>query len=560
MQSQTRKIFIVSLDGATFSVLNPLVKQGVMPNLGDLMSRSAVAELESVIPPVTAPAWSSFMTGKYPHKHGILDFSRFNPESYNWTINNAENIQSKTLWQILSEKGKRVVVLNLPYTYPPYEVNGVLVSGWDAPFTDAAFSAPPEVSCDILRRFPDYKTNLWVSEFHPLRSEEQFEQFTDRLKMGFEQQTRIALDLLAQEPWDVFMVHFQQTDWIQHKLWSYIEQGCKDAADHKPRIDATRDCYRAFDEWVGRLIGEVEPLDPTIILLSDHGFGRLMGNIHPNFYLKQWGYLSVIPEAEDRFTGVKKAFRHSKYKTVRDLYHTIAKARNRTPKAGDTKRHSSWVDNAEDIMSGRGSAWDWSKTRAAMVYAYQTGFIYVNVRGRGPQGVVELGSEYETIIADLISRFQDIRHPQTGARLLQDVVRSTDLYPAAESSTFVPDLVLIPVDGYGFSFSVNAPLPQVSEEGTHRHNGVVSIRGDCVRAPLPDFRPDLVDLAPTILHILGLSIPSDMDGRVLEEVVSVDWPVRHEEVDNRARHATIGCTPQEAEIVAQRLRGLGYLA
>jgi len=192
------------------------------------------------------------MTGKHPNKHGIFDFAQFNPERCNWTINNADNIQSKILWQILSENDKRVVVLNLPYTYPPYEINGVLVSGWDAPFSGAAFSCPSDAGVEILQKFPDYKSNLWISELQPLHSDEQFNELTHKLKTGFEQQAAIASDLLAKEPWDVFMVHFQQTDWIQHKLWSYIEQGCNDPSDHRPRVEATRGCYGHFDEQVGR--------------------------------------------------------------------------------------------------------------------------------------------------------------------------------------------------------------------------------------------------------------------------------------------------------------------
>ncbi len=277
MGSQVEKIFVISLDGATFDVINPLVRQGYLPNIEARLCSGVSAELESVVPPVTAPAWTSFMTGKHPSKHGIFDFARFSPADCSWAINNARNIHSATLWQILSEKGKKVVVLNLPYTYPPYQVNGVLVSGWDAPFTEAAFSFPASVSSDILRMFPDYKSNLWVSEFRPLHSDAQFAEFTDKLKAGFEQQTKIALNMLVKESWDVFMVHFQQTDWIQHKLWTYIEQGCKDPKDHSPKIEATRNCYRRFDELVGLLLQEVEPFRPTTILLSDHGFGRLMG-------------------------------------------------------------------------------------------------------------------------------------------------------------------------------------------------------------------------------------------------------------------------------------------
>jgi predicted AlkP superfamily phosphohydrolase/phosphomutase len=559
MGSPGKKIFVISLDGATFDVINPLVRQGYMPNTGAMMSRSVTAELESVIPPVTAPAWTSFMTGKHPNKHAIFDFARFNPEDYSWAINNARNIQSTTLWQILSEKGKRVVVLNLPYTYPPYEVNGVLVSGWDAPFSEAAFSFPASVSSNILQMFPDYKNNLWVSELQPLHSDTQFTEFTQKLRTGFEQQTKFALQMLVQEDWDVFMVHFQQTDWIQHKLWTYIEQGCKDSSDHSPKIEATRNCYRRFDELVGLLLQQVEPLRPTTILLSDHGFGRLMGSIHPNFYLKQWGYLSVTSEAEDHLKRVKNLFRKSKYKTVRGIYRSLAEAKNGLGKSDAAQDHDSWADNAGDVLSARGAAWDWSRTKAAVIYAYQMGFLYVNLVGRGRRGIVDPGTEYETLIADLISRFREIRHPHTGDKLLQDAAPSTDIYPAAVNGILVPDLVLIPVEGYGFSFSITDVPPKVSEEGTHRHNGIVVMKGDLVRHPTSAFHPNLIDVAPTILHILDLPVPSDMDGRVLEEILAVDRSVRFENMDNRVVGVAQNYTPEEEEIVAQRLRGLGYL-
>jgi len=559
MKSNDKKVFIISLDGATFDVLNPLISQGYMPNLSAMMSHSVAADLESVVPPVTAPAWTSFMTGKHPNKHGIFDFARFSPEHYNWTINNAQSIQSKTLWQILSEKNKRVVVLNLPYTYPPYQVNGVLVSGWDAPFIGATFSYPDKVSGDICRMFPDYKNNLWISELQPLRSDAQFNELTHKLKAGFEQQARIALDFLRKEPWDVFMVHFQQTDWIQHKLWTYIERGCSDPSDHSPKVEETRNCYRRFDELIGRLFKEVAPLNSTTIVLSDHGFGRLMGNIHPNFYLRKWGYLSVTGEAEDSLKGVRQLFCESKHKTVRKLYRTLAKAKDGLRNGGAKQDHNSWVDNAGDVLGARGSTWDWNRTRVAVIYAYQMGFLYVNLVGRGPKGIVGPGREYETLLADLVARFRELRHPSTGERLLQDVMRGVDIYPVANNDIAVPDLVLIPVDGYGFSFSLNDAPPKVSEEGTHRHNGVLLINGDFVRQPTAGFRPNLIDLAPTILRILGLPVPSDMDGRVLEEILNLDSSNRYEEVDNSMVRVAQNYGEAEQDIIAQRLKGLGYL-
>ena len=558
MRSSSGKVFIISLDGATFSVIRPLAAQGYLPNLNTMMSASFVAELESVIPPVTAPAWTSFMTGKHPNKHGIFDFARFNPANYGWTINNGSNIQSKTIWQILSEYNKRVVVLNLPYTYPPYEINGIIVSGWDAPFNGEAFSYPTDVGDKILSKFSDYRANLWISELQPLRKEEHFTELMDKLLKGFEQQAAIASDVLRTEKWDVFMVHFQQTDWIQHKLWTYIEQACADPYDHSSKVELTRNCYRRFDELVGGLLGQVAPLAPTTFVLSDHGFGRLMGNTNPNSYLKQWGYLCA-PEADAGLGSLKACLRRSKSKTIRNLYRSVVKAKNALGKGKATQVHNSWSSNAGDVLGTRGSTWDWSKTKAAVVYAYQMGFVYINLVGRGPLGIVQPGSDYENLITDLISRFRKITRLDNGESLLRDVVRGTEIYPKADNDILVPDLVLIPKDGYGFSFSLAESAPKISDEGTHRHNGVVVAHGPLIRktSPLSQFR--LIDVAPTIMHLLDLPVPTDMDGRVWEEILTVDRPVRYQDVDNAVVSVVQEDDRAGSDSIAHRLQGLGYL-
>jgi predicted AlkP superfamily phosphohydrolase/phosphomutase len=498
------------------------------------------------------------MTGKHPNKHGIFDFARFNPANYGWSINNGSNIQSKTIWQILSEHNKRVVVLNLPYTYPPYQVNGIIVSGWDAPFNGEAFSYPADVGDEILGRFPDYRANLWISELQPLRNDEHFTELVDKLLRGFEQQAAIASDMLQVDNWDVFMVHFQQTDWIQHKLWTYIEQACADPNDHSSKVELTRKCYRRFDELVGSLLRQVGPVAPTTFLLSDHGFGRLMGNTNPNFYLKQWGYLCA-PEADAGLGSLKTWLRRSKSKTIRNLYGSVAKAKNALHKGPAPHLHNSWTSNAGDVLGARGSTWDWSKTKAAVVYAYQMGFVYINLVGRGPLGFVQPGVEYENLITDLITRFRRITHLDTGESLLRDVVRGTESYPKADNDILVPDLVLIPKDGYGFSFSLAESAPKISDEGTHRHNGVVVAHGPLIRKTSPNSQLQLIDVAPTILHLLDLPVPTDMDGRVWEEMFTFNVPVRYEEVDNAVVSVVRENDRAASDIIAHRLQGLGYL-
>lgn len=559
MTGDQHKVFIISLDGATFDVLRPLADQGYLPNLKRVMTEGLAADLESVIPPVTAPAWTSFMTGKTPGKHGIFDFTRFDPTDRSIKLNNAENIRSKTLWQILSEKGKRVIVLNMPYTYPPPQVNGVVVAGWDAPSVEANFTYPPEIRARIFEKIPDYGSTLDLSlwNYLPTKSDQQFNLFVAKLVRSFQQGLELATFLLEENEWDVCMVHFQQTDWIQHKLWSSIEEACQNASNKSARIEKVRECYGEFDRMVGALLQKIENEKPTTILLSDHGFGRHLGSIRPNFFLRQWNYFHLVDRPETRFQDF---FRKSRFRFMRRLYDSTAKIKHRVFDGRKSLKYKSWGEEANQEVSQQKSFIDWTRTKVAAVEGSETAHLFVNLVGRGTQGIVQTGSEYESVVSDLIAKFQDVRHPDTGEKLLVRVARGSDIYPSSQSGVMLPDVVLIPKDGYGFSMSVSDAPPKVSNEGNHRHNGVLLIRGDRMVRPAHDFSPNLIDIAPTILYLLGLPVPADMDGRALEEIFPGLPAVSFEAAEQSDISTTsTEYTAHEAELIEQRLKGLGYV-
>lgn len=554
------KVFIISLDGATFDVLRPLMQQGCMPNLQRLMNQGISAELESVIPPVTAPAWTSFMTGKTPGKHGVFGFTQFDPSDGRVKLTNSRDIRSKTLWQILSEKGKRSIVVNLPYTTPVYPINGIMVAGWDAPPRN--FTFPDDLTAKILQRFPDYRNNFntWLFNYMPGKSEGNFDKLIDTLILGSQQGSQLAQQFLETESWDVFMVHFQQTDWIQHQLWGLIEQATREASNRDTRLQRVRECYQKIDAEVGVLLEKVKQYDPMIVVLSDHGFGDYKGEIYPNYYLNQWGYYFETAGAEkDTAKPVREMF--FKNPLLAQVYKGMAAIKHRFDGLAEFKRYKnfdSWVDFAGDTFGGRKLPVDWKRTRVITGLAYECAFLYVNMIGRGPTGIVR-PEEYDGIVDDLIARFRQLKHPVTGKAMYPTVERGADIYPKRGKDVFLPDVVLIPEGGQGLSLKVSDALPQPNAEGVHRHNGVAFLSGKNIKKFAPGLNAFLIDIAPTVLHALGLSVPADMDGRVLEEIFETPVDLQYDQVDNAVTHERVEYTESEAEMIEQRLRDLGYV-
>jgi predicted AlkP superfamily phosphohydrolase/phosphomutase len=194
------------------------------------------------------------------------------------------------------------------------------------------------------------------------------------------------------------------------------------------------------------------------------------------------------------------------------------------------------------------------------VVGSEIGFIYVNVRGRGPLGCVEPGAEFEALRTDIISRFRALVDRQTGKQLLARVCRGEEIYSAPGEGVLLPDIVLVPCEGYVVGAGFHEPfLPATGERGDHRHNGILLISGPELRSSVHDFSPRLIDLAPTILHAVGLAIPSDMDGRVLKELFRDPRPVRIEAADNYELSEARDYGAPETELLEQRLRALGYV-
>jgi len=538
VEALARRVLIVGLDGATFDVLNPLMEAGYMPNLRRLVETGTSGILESTKPPITPAAWTTFMTGKGPGRHGIVDFEKYDVATNTLSFNSTYEIREKTIWEILSEKGFKVGSINLPMTYPPRKVNGFMISGFETPSTDVEFTYPPELKGEILRRWPEYNYRSdWQRRM--FGGTKLFQRNLDYITASFVQGREIATYCGDTYGWDVLMVLYKLVDNLQHKTWKYLDPA--NNGRYRRRTEMIAESFASLDQQIGHLERYARDHDAVLLIMSDHGHGSLDGKAQPNALLKQWGYLKIK-------SGVAQAQLRARRIAARALGRT-------------TRRFAANLGIEHDLVL------DWDRTQACVMHAGMYGFLYISLKGRQPNGVVD-PADYERLREELRERFLGVtaRHPDGQTiQVFPEVHRTEELYRCKRSEQpWLPDLLLIPYPGLAVvrkirgSAAVRWSAPW-RREGTHRVEGILIANGPGIRQG-GTMRAQIADIAPTLLASLGLRVPQDMEGRALAElfegklVVETEPPQKIEAAEYEEVY-----TDEEKEALTRRLADLGYL-
>src|SRR5437763_4198652 len=286
MPARVSRVLFLGLDGGTMSVFGPWFERGLLPNLAALWRRSASGTLLSSEPMVTPVAWTSFATGCTPPVHGIHEFYYVEAADRTIRSNHSGRVRVPTLWQILNAAGREVISLNLPMTYPPPKVRGIVVAGSDAPGLSWAFAQCPEFGEEIFAEVPDYTHKIvWKSRprtLDDLRSQ------AGRNRAIFAAQAEAAERADARTDWSALMVHFHNLDSLQHRLWPYLdvdETGIREPGWN----EEVESCLRVLDESAGRLIELASKRDAAVVAVSDHGFGPCKALVNVNGLLRQAG-------------------------------------------------------------------------------------------------------------------------------------------------------------------------------------------------------------------------------------------------------------------------------
>jgi predicted AlkP superfamily phosphohydrolase/phosphomutase len=574
------KLLIVGIDSASFDLMVPWMQEGRLPNLSRCLEKGVYGDLKSVLPSMTPPAWTSFVTGKNPGKHGVFDWTSRKPGSYELEFVNALSRKAETIWKIMSDAGKRVCTIALPISYPPERINGNMISGIDTPgasggLADPSTFHPPELYAEIRKAVGPYfiSPNLFALE------NDQSDAMVEAALQTVQRKMETAIYLYRKEPWDCFMVVIGETDAISHRLWKYHDQQSPFWDEENALFrgeDPVWRIYERLDEYLGKLC-DLAGDDTTTIIMSDHGHG---GNSTKAVYLNCWleGQKLLAFKAGTEGNAYIAFFKRM---VSANLQWAKAVALKYFPPNINKKllRKTNLVSRIESTL--RFSHIDWSQTKA---YSEETPYfptIWINLQGREPDGTVEPGRDFEEVREQVIDRLSKWLDPETGQHVVKKVHKREDLYRGPFVEKF-PDLIIEwnLDNGYSYMFKNSQrmngsrmPLRRIDERerkksksGDHRDYGIFVAFGEHIKKSKPLQGAELIDLAPTILHLSGLPVPVDMDGRALTQIFEDDFLINHPVLfaERIAPEASF-LTPQqdysqeEEEALRERLRGLGYI-
>ncbi|MCX5683686.1 MAG: alkaline phosphatase family protein [Planctomycetota bacterium] len=546
----TRKTFVLGMDGATWSILDPLLARGRMPNLAALVARGTRATLLSTTHPVSPIAWSSIATGKNAGKHGIFDFARRTPGSYRLEAVSSRLQHGPTLWDLTSAAGLRTGVFNVPVTYPPRDVNGFMVTCLFTPSNKVCFTHPADLSAELNRLTDGYEFST-REVFNPGHERA----YVDSILRTLDKR-RAALDfLLDRHTLDCGMLVYTESDHVQHKL--FPPDNLLGGELPWPYSGVT-EVYERLDAAVGRLIERLGP-EANYLLISDHGAGEMRGVMYINRWLMDEGFLRLkrsLGYPLKWFLARTNLLTHG-YRALQML--GLGRLADLVPNNLREAVATSFV-SFDDV--------DWTRTRA---YSFgEFGQIFLNLKGREPQGVVEPGAEADRTLADLARGLRKVIDPATGRPVVTRIWRGGEVFhgPAAGEG---PDL-LFAIDDYARDASVQFGLgrqtalgqPEFMDRGCHRPEGVLIAAGPDIHAGRAE-PASVMDITPTALHLLGLPVPEDMDGRVLKNILAGDAASRDVKRSTAAapapapEQAAPVFNEEEQREVEKRLHDLGYL-
>jgi predicted AlkP superfamily phosphohydrolase/phosphomutase len=535
------RVLVVGLDGASWRILDPLLDDGRLPHLQSLLERGGRSVLDSTMPPLTPPAWASFMTGMNPGKHGVLTFRALDYSRYSSFVERfatSDSFAHLSIFRALSDAGLRVASVGVPMTYPPFAVNGVMISG------------TPKVAIDQGTTYPgSLPDELGIFREQPPRlgRKQEFRGYMARYLESFSRAARV---LLERETWDLFCVVYSNTDWVVHQFWEYYDETFPTYSPEGAERygDVIPEEYERADRALGELLEKVGR-DTLVVVMSDHGAGPTgHRSVALNLWLAEKGLLTSGNGHAKLASGRAKLLERTRLLTPTPV---LDYARRYLPDRIKAAISAGRL-NIADIEFDQTRAY-----RVPLMPMYDA--VVLNVRGRQPTGVVDPG-ETAVLRQQLKRELQQLRDPEDGRSLIARAWTREELFSGPYLDD-MPDVVLEYAEGYTGGPELDPPLVRPidhfflrRDSGFHRQDGILVAAGPTVdRGGFPS-AADITDVAPTLLAALAQPLPADMDGHPIGAVAGEGWTVSEPAEDRLERRQE----SIEQDEIRKSLESLGY--
>jgi len=520
--STKQPVVVIGLDASEINLIDRWIDAGELPTLASLRARGCWGRLTSVADCFAGAVWASFLYGVHPGKDDVFSGFPLKPGTLDVVPLLADRNPYRPFAAYTAENDIRMVALDIPKTYPDQGMKGSTLTAWGAHApTYGASSAPPRLFKQVLRDVGRYPLPLGEQD-NDIHTERFYRKLRKKLLQGVEARRRLNHYFLEREPWDLFITVLMETHPVGHRFWHFMDPNHPWYNPETPEElrNAIRDVYKATDDSVGEILLAV-PKDAVILVVSMHG-------MMPNYNAQE-----LLPRFLERWNGIDESGEQMD-STVpfssRILADGMRQLRAAIPPwvRGQIKQIVPYrlrIHARSNYMKAIWGWKHWARMKAFCVPTEDYGYIRVNLKDREPAGLVASGCEYEELLAELTEEILALKDIETGQPVVESVTRPQVMYPGPFSSR-MPDLVAkwnttSAVHGLRSErFGDIVAKPRVQHRsGIHRDEGFLFAMGPSIPAGETLHGAHILDLAPTILSMLGHRPPEHLDGKVLTKLL-----------------------------------------
>ncbi|MFB3903565.1 MAG: alkaline phosphatase family protein [Acidobacteriota bacterium] len=517
------RVLFIGLDSVDAVLVEQWEKEGLLPNIARMRARGTSGRIRTTAEILHVSAWASIFTGVTPDKHGLYHAYVMNPGDQSPTRPKPDRSPFPFFWKLLSDAGKRSVVMDAFMSCPLENFNGSQIVEWGtwSWFSEPAI-LPAGLKSEMESRFGKYP----APEHSQVATMPDSRWFRDTLIAGVKKKTEVIKWLMQREKWDLLLAVYGETHPAGHYLWHLHDASYP---SHPKEVDpalrnALRAVYAAVDHGIGEILKQTDPRT-TVFLVSGDGMGPNYSASHVLEQLLKEMRLTVTSGADGQ-AGLEA-------KSGFNLNHLLSRLRKMLPqrlRTAVSQRFFSHSLKERLALKWLTAGIVWEKTRAFLISNANEGYVRINLKGREPQGIVEPGAEYAQLIDELAQVAGSLANPATGKRAALAIHKSDEIFRGPCRSQ-LPDLIInwdpearVTNELLAGSFGrIRTHEPGYGivpfYVGNHRPNAFAIVTGPEV--PEGERLEDghILDLAPTILWLLGLEAPEHMDGKVLVQLL-----------------------------------------